>query len=83
MITYAQGNTSVEALASTTSDTIMLIENESEAMRVLMGDYNILKKCVLPSAAFLLPVFGMGFISAAIGVMRVQIIKLLTKQEGQ
>ena len=83
LITYAQGNTSVEALASTTSDTIMLIENESEAMRVLMGDYNILKKCVLPSAAFLLPVFGMGFISAAIGVMRVQIIKLLTKQEGQ
>lgn len=83
LITYAQGNVSVEALASTTSDTLMLTENESEAMRVLMGDYDIFGNCVIPSAAFLLPVFCIGFVSAAIGVMKLQIIKLLTKQEGQ
>ncbi len=83
LITYAQGNTSAEALANTTSDKIMIVKNEGAAMRAIMGDYSILKECVLPSAAFLLPVFGVGFISAAVGVMRVRIIKLLTKQEGQ
>lgn len=73
-------STSAEALRITTSDALALAANEAQAISLMM-DTAFVYHSMLRSLWLLLPVFWIGFLAAAWGIARINVMTLLTKED--